>query len=144
MDHKGKWIGNSVSTPLSDAHQQLLIISKKVLELDDSLGEDEQLGLIVKNANLKAIRNKNSITALAQLLTEINESAKDLIFRGAQNLITVGKVLRSLLEDRKRQPAELMLNWQEIDGFSEPNISGRLIGVYNKLYQFIQLIRMNS
>ncbi len=139
---KGKWIGNSVSGPLSDAHQQLLMISKRILEFDDSLEEDEQLGMIVKNANLKAIRNKNNITALAQLLNGINETAKDLVFRAARDLITVGKVLRSLLEDRKRQPAELMLNWSEIDGILEPNLSGRLVGVYNKLYQFIQLIRM--
>jgi hypothetical protein len=139
---KGNWIGNNVSGPLSDAHQQLLMISKQVLEFDDSLGEDEELGMIVKNANLKAIRNKNSITALAKLLNGINETANDLISRGAQNLVAVGKVLRSLLEDSKRQPSELIHNWPEIDGLSEPDISGRLIGVYNKLYLFIQLLRM--
>ena len=88
---KGQWIGSSVSGPLSKAHQELLIISKKVLELDASLEEDEQLGMLIKNANIKAIRNKNSAVALAHILNETNETAKDLIFRGAQNLITLGK-----------------------------------------------------
>ena len=119
-----------------------MIISKKVLELDASLEEDEQLGMVVKNANLKAIRNKNSVSALAQILNEINETAKDLIFRGAQNLITLGKALRAVLEDYKSRPSELMHNWQELDVLSEDQIRKRMIEVYNKLYLFLQLLRM--
>lgn len=139
---KGKWAGNRISGPLSDAHQQLLIISKKVLEFDASLGEDEQLGMVVKNASIKAIRSKSSVSAFAQILNDINETAKDLIFLGAHNLITLGKALRAVMDDYKRRPSELILNWQELNVFSENRIRERMIEVYKKLFLFVQLLRM--
>ena len=40
------------------------------------------------------------------------------------------------------RPSELMHNWQELDVLSEDKIKKRMIGVYNKLYLFLQLLRM--
>lgn len=138
----GKWLTNSVSGTLSDAHQQLLIICKELLDFDASLAEDEELGIIVKNAYFKAVRSKRAMAVLSQVLNDINDTAKQLIYRGAQNCITVGKALRAALEDVGKESPELIVNWQELDMLSEVNIKGKIVAVYNKLYAFVQLIKM--
>jgi len=137
----GKWSINSLSGTLSDAHQQLLIICKELLELDASLAEDERLGIIVNNAYFKAVRSKQATAVLSQVLNEINDTAKQLIYRAAQNCIAVGKALRVALDDIGKDPPELIINWKELDMLSENNIKGRIVAVYNKLYTFVQLIK---
>jgi len=137
----GKWLTNSVSGTLSDTHQQLLFICKELLDFDASLAEDEELGIVVKNAYVNAVRGKHSMAVLSQVLNEINDTAKQLIYRGAQNCITVGKALRVALEDIGKNPPELILNWKELDMLSEGSIKGRIVSVYNKLYAFVRLIK---
>jgi hypothetical protein len=64
-----------------------------------------------------------------------------MIVEAAQALIVTGKCLRALIEDHGKSPAELILNWKEIDGLSESDFKEQMVGVYKKIYYFIQLMQ---
>jgi hypothetical protein len=138
---RGKWSTNLMSQQLSDAFHSVMNISDQLIRFDDSLGDEGEKGIALRNAIKRADRDKNAVNALREQLKKVNEEAFSMIQGAAQNLITVGKTLKVVIEDYDRKPRELILNWKEIEISTDNQIRSKLTEVYKKIYYFIQLLQ---
>jgi len=139
---RGKWSSNITSQQISDSFHGLLQISEDIIALDESVGEEGEKGAKIKNTLARFDRDKNSMTHLRQTLKEVNDTAKSIINRSAQNLIALGKGLKTVLDDYQNEPHELIINWKEIESVAERPLDEHIIEVYKKLYYFVQLLQI--
>ena len=138
---RGKWSTNIMSQQLSEAFHAIMQTSEELLQFDDSLSDEGSLGIALRNGLKRADRDKASMSQLRGQLKKVNDSALNMIQGSAQNLITVGKNLKIVIEDYDRKPHELIINWKELDSSSDHEIRGKIAVVYKKIYYFIQLLQ---
>ena len=138
---KGQWASNVMSQQLSESFHHLLEISDELLQFDDSLSDEGEIGAKIKNLVPKADRDPNSMSVLKQQIKDVNEKAQLLLKSSAQNLITVAKNLKQCLEDYQKQPYEILINWKELEGPFEGNVKEKIAGIYKTIYYFIQLLQ---
>lgn len=140
---RGQWSDNITSQRLSEAFHQVFSLSEKVLKFDDSLAEEAELGQKVKRA-MGRIKDRDPATTkqLKQILDEVNKQARAMIAEAAQGLISMAKDLKTLIEDYDKKSGELMLNWKELDSFSEEPLKNRMVTIYRTTYYFVQLLQM--
>jgi hypothetical protein len=138
---KGKWTTNILSQQLSDSFQMLIDVTDDLVSFDESLAEESPIGLKLKTASLRADKDKSQARILRQMLKEINDHAKKILFDSAQGLIGLAKNVKQVLDDYSRQPPELIINWKEIDTYSDNTVKERLTDVYRKIYYFIKLLQ---
>ncbi len=141
---RGKWTEPLTSQQLSESFHSLMDISAKLVEFDDSLSDEGELGMKLKKAiGRSSERDKASLKAVATIVDEINTQAKRLINESGQHLISIGKVLKLLIEDRKQKKPEMLMNWKEVETYSEQSIDDRMASVYRTIYFFIQLLQLS-
>jgi hypothetical protein len=138
---KGKWTTNILSQQLSDSFQQLIDVSDELVEFDDSLAEESAIGIKLKTCILRSDKDKNQARILRQMLKEINDRAKKILFDSAQGLIGLAKNIKQVLDDYSHQPPELIINWKEIDTYSDNTIKDKISDVYRKIFYFIKLLQ---
>ncbi len=138
---RGKWSTNVNSQQLSDAFHAVMEISDQLIKFDDALGEEGELGQKIKAYMSKSNKDQNAVVSLRKVLKEINDEALGMIQGTAQNLIVIGKSLKMTLEDYEKKPHELILNWKELESYSEKEIKAYITEVYRKIYYFIQLLQ---
>jgi hypothetical protein len=141
---KGRWLTgtSAVSGVIYDAFQKLLRVSRELLGFDDSLAEEEEVGRRIKAAAIQSRRSVQNEGSIHRLLREANDTAKQLILRGARNCIDLARAFRSVLEDHEKKSSELLLNWGELDSMIEHDLKEMIVGIYMKLYSFIQLLKL--
>ncbi len=138
---RGQWAATVLSQQLSESYHQLVKLSDQLLKFDEALAEDGERGASIKNALHKADRDKSMMRILKNHLSEINSDALRIIKESAQNLISVAKYLKSVLEDHASKPPEMILNWREIETASDRGIDKSLGNIYRKIYYFTQLLQ---
>lgn len=138
---KGEWTTNVMAQQISESLHHLLEISDQVLQFDESLADEGEIGSKLKMMATKADRDQNSMTILKKLLKEVNDRAQMMIKGAAQSLIAVGKNIKLCIEDHQKQPHELIINWKELDNALEQDIQTMMSAVYKKIYYFIQLLQ---
>ncbi|MFO7849757.1 MAG: DUF5312 family protein [Spirochaetia bacterium] len=138
---RGKWSTSVNSQQLSDAFHSVMESSEHLLKFDESLGDDSERGQKLKAYMSKSSKDQNAVVSLRKILKEINDEALGIIQNIAQNLITIGKSLKLVLDDYEKKPHELILNWKEIEQYSEKEIKTHITEVYRKIYYFIQLLQ---
>ena len=138
---RGKWSTNLMSQQLSDAFHTVMGVSDQLIKFDDSLGDEGERGIALRNAAKRADRDAASLKNLREQLKKVNDEALQMVQVSAQNLIVVGKSLKVVIEDYDHKPHELILNWKEIDTASDNQIRTRLADVYKRIYYFIQLLQ---
>ncbi len=138
---RGKWATIISSQHLSDAFHAIMEVSTKLIVFDEELSEDGSKGIALKNMTSKSDRDKNSITILRTLLKETNDNAMDMITVAAQNLIIMGRSLKSVLEDKDKKDHEMIINWKEIETVSDLVLKDEISRVYKKIYYFVQLMQ---
>lgn len=136
---QGQWTANIMSQQLSEAFYQLMEISEELVKFDESVAEEGELGHKVKATLLKIDRDKTAMNILRSILKSINEKALEIINESAQNLIVVGKNLKLLIDDRKKQHPEVMMNWRELEAHFDGDLMDEMNKCYKTLYHFIQL-----
>ena len=140
---RGQWADSILSQQLSDAYYAVMNTAQEIVQFDDSLGEEGELGMKLKKASGKVVeRDPASAKALRQLLNEVNEQALHMIQDTANNLITMGKVMKLMIEDLDRERPELIQNWKELDSYTEQPLREQLIAIYKRTYYFVQLMQM--
>jgi hypothetical protein len=90
---------------------------------------------------LKVDRDKGQRKYIAIILKTVNNEAQRMINGASQNLIAIGRNLKNLLEDFQKKPAELIMNWKELESQSEAPLPQRIAEDYKKLYYFVQLLQ---
>jgi hypothetical protein len=141
---RGKWTANVLSQKLSDCFNQLVEITDRLIEFDESLNEEGPVRLNLKKAFLRSDKDSKAARDVRQMLKEINDDAKSIVYEAAQNLISLGKNLKQLLDDYGATPHNLIINWKEIDTYTDNRIRNTIIEVYKKIYYFIKLLQYYS
>jgi len=140
---RGRWADSVLSQQLSDAYYAVMNVAQNVVEFDDSLGEEGELGMKLKKAAARVVeKDKATSKLLRQTLHEVNDTALSMINDTGNNLITIGRILKLLVDDLSKDRPELLQNWKDLDGYAEHRLKERLAAIYKKIYYFIQLMEM--
>lgn len=138
---KGQWMAQGLSTPMSEAFHTIMELSDALNAFDDSLAEDAERGTKLKGLLMRAERDPNAMTSLKQQLKDINTTAKTLIIDCANNLITIGKGLKTCIDDYARAKHETILNWKALEAGTEKELKVFMPEVYKTIYYFVQLMQ---
>ena len=138
---RGKWTANLQSQQLSDCYHALLDISVKILEFDDELADEGEVGTRMRSALAKADRDKEAVKYLRATLKETNDKATAMVSRAAVNLIGVGRQLKSLIEDLAKPHHEMLANWKDVEGQSVRPFKPWIVDTYKKIYYVVQLLQ---
>jgi hypothetical protein len=140
---RGQWSDNILSQQLSDAYYAVMNVAQEIVEFDDSLGEEGERGMKLKKASGRVVeRDAASAKMLRQALNEVNETAMHMIQETATNLITMGKVVKLMIDDLDKERPELIQNWKELQSYTEQPIRDELVRIYKRTYYFVQLMQM--
>jgi len=138
---RGKWATVISSQHLSDAFHSVMDVSGQLVVFDEELSDEGNKGITFKTLTSKSDRDKNSITILRTQLKETNDEVLNMITVAAQNLIIMGKSLKSVLEDKDKKDHEMIINWKEIENATELELKDEIARVYKKIYHFVQLMQ---
>jgi Family of unknown function (DUF5312) len=140
---RATWSDNSVSGQLSEAFYATLSLAEEISQFDRALGDDGELGARLRKVT-GPVKSGDASTprVLRQVVHDIDERAMNLVTEAGANLITVGRVIKILIEDCDRKTPEIIMNWKDLESLSTESLKGQLTAVYKKIYHFIQLLQM--
>ncbi len=138
---RGKWATVISSQHLSDAFHSVMDVSGKLVVFDEELSDEGNKGIAFKALTSKSDRDKNSITILRTQLKETNDQVLNMITAAAQNLIIMGRSLKTVMEDKDKKDHEMIINWKEIENASDLEVKDEIARVYKKIYHFVQLMQ---
>lgn len=138
---RGKWSTSALSTPMSEAYHQMLEISNKIVEFDETLAEGGAISGKLKSLLSRCDRDKEALNIIRTILKDLNSSARDIVVAGTQDVITFARNLKLVVEDYSKPHPELVINWKELERFADYNIKDSAVAVYKKLHLFVTLMQ---
>lgn len=138
---RGTWTSQSLSTPMSNAYNALLESTEAINRFDDKIAEDGEIGIKLKTHLPRAERDRDARGIISTLLNDCNEEAKNICLDATRNLVSIAKVLKPLMEDYAKPKGELIINWKELDKFSDHPIKQLGTNVYKHIYLFVTLMQ---
>jgi hypothetical protein len=139
---RGQWTNNSLSKEMSEAVHELMEMPALINTLDQSMAEEGSDGSRLKAAMLRVDRDKTQARYINSIIDNNNEEALEIINNAAQKFIVVGKQLKMLAEDIQKKPADLIINWRELNAYSRMPLAQRMADDYKKINYFVQLMRL--
>ena len=138
---RGKWTTQSLTTSFSDCYNALLGTSDSITTFDNELAEDGAIGIKIKTMLPKTERDGSSKNIVNRLVTEANETAYTFIMESLRNIVTIGKIVKSLVDDCAKQKPELVSNWKELEHFADTPMKDMSVALYKKIYLFTSLMK---
>ena len=138
---RGQWTSNVLSQPMSESYHEVMGLADKLTAFDDALGDKGEHGSRLKQCLLKVDRDKGQGKYIRIILKTVNNAAQRMINTASTGLITMGRNFKSLLEDMQKKPAELVMNWRELESASEEPLAKRITEDYKRMYFFVQLLQ---
>lgn len=138
---RGKWESPALCAPISNAYHDLAFVTDQITTFDDELAESRPTGMKIKNLLPKAARDVSSRNIINRVVNEANDSAKEIITSTLKNIIIIGKIIKSLIEDLSKNKPNMLTNWYEVEHFCEEPLRTFLIKIYKKIFQFNELIQ---
>jgi hypothetical protein len=138
---RGQWTASLQSQQLSECYHAIMDVSDKILQFDEELADEGELGTRMRSALAKADRDKDAMKYLRGSLKETNDKATAMISRAAVNLIGIGRQLKSLIEDLAKPHHDILINWKEVESQSPRPLKTWLVDTYKKLYYIVQLLQ---
>ena len=137
---RGQW-DSSLSAPMSNAYQELLSVSDAITAFDDSFAEEGTMGVKIKTLLPKTGHDNSAISIINRVVSDANDTAKGFILTSSQNLVTIGKTIKQLIEDYSLSKPVLVQNWKELEKYIEQPMKDFSVGIYKKIYLFVQLMQ---
>ncbi len=137
---RGQW-DSSLSAPMSNAYQELLTVSDSITAFDDSFAEEGAMGMKIKTLLPKTGHDNSAISIINRVVSDANDAAKGFILTSSQNLVTIGKTIKQLIEDYSLSKPVLVQNWKELEKYIEMPMKDFSVGIYKKIYLFVQLMQ---
>lgn len=140
---RGKWTTQVQAQQLSDAYHGVLAVSDQILKLDDSLSDEGENGQKIRRAMGRIVdRDPSSQKFLTEILNQVNKQVLHMVNEAAQNLIIIGKNLKSLMEDIDRKEHQMIINWKDLDAEIEDSLKERMAAMYRQIYYLVQLLQV--
>lgn len=137
---RGQW-DSRLSTPMSNAYQELLKTSDDITVFDESFGEEGAMGIKIKTLLPKTSHDASAESIINRVVSDANEEARGFIITSTQNLIVIGKTIKQLIEDYSKEKHLIVQNWKELEKFIEEPMKEFSIKIYKKIYLFVQLMQ---
>ena len=137
---RGQW-DSSISAPMSNAYQELLTVSDSITSFDESFSEEGSLGIKIKTLLPKTGHDNSAISIINRTIGDANDAAKGFILTSTQNFVTIGKTIKQLIEDYSLSKPVLVQNWKELEKYIEQPMKEFSVGIYKKIYLFVQLMQ---
>lgn len=137
---RGQWDA-TLSAPTSNAYQELLKVSDLISQFDEEFSEEGAAGLKIKTLLPKTAHDSGAESIINRVITDSNEQARGYLVSSTQNLIVIGKTIKQLVEDCVQPKATIVMNWKELDKYVEAPIKDFMVGMYKKIYLFVQLMQ---
>lgn len=137
---RGQW-DSALSSPISNAYQDLLKISDKISDLDESLADESSIGMKIKTLLPKTAHDPGAESIINRLVEDANDLAKTAIVTSTQNLILIGRTIKQLIEDYAKPKPVIVQNWKELEKFIDVPMKDFSVGIYKKIYYFVQLMQ---
>ncbi|MDC7221055.1 MAG: DUF5312 family protein [Spirochaetales bacterium] len=139
---EGKWSTNVTSQQFSEIYHQLMDFADQVVNFDNELADDANGGIRLKRyLRMASPQDRNSQNSLSTVIAEINDEAMAIIKKSTAGFISLGKMLKQLIEDYKQPNHQVIINWKELDARSDNHIEGLMTEIYKQLYHFVQLLQ---
>ena len=138
---RGKWSTSALSTPMSEAYHQILELSNKIIEFDETLSEGGTINGKLKTLLTRCERDKEALNIIRTILKDTNSAARDILVAGTQEIITFARHLKAVLEDYAKPHPEMVINWKELEHFADYNIKNHAVEIYKKLHLFVTLMQ---
>ena len=138
---RGKWSTSSLATPMSEAYHQMLELSNKIVEFDETLSDTGAISGKLKTLLTRCDRDKEALNIIRTILKDTNSAARDILVSGTQEIITFARNLKLVLEDYAKPHPELVINWKELEHFADYNIKEQAVAIYKKLHLFVTLMQ---
>ena len=138
---RGTWDSTTLTTQISDCYNNLLAVSDKLIDFDNGLADDAMIGIKIKTLLPKTERDSSSKNIVNRLITEANESAYEFVMESSRDLITIGKIIKSLVEDLQKPKPTLISNCKELEHYIDIPLREFCIAIYKKIYLFASLIK---
>jgi hypothetical protein len=139
---RGKWSDTAMAQMLSDGYHELQTIGESLEQFDGELNPDSELGRKLTSIAARADKDRQRAYMARRLMNKVNEQARDLLLRSCQHCVTIGKLLKNVVEDVSRGKPQLVLNWAELVSRGPRTLREQLIAQYKKLYYFVQLLKL--
>ena len=137
---RGQW-DSTLSAPMSNAYQELLKMSDDISAFDDSFAEEGTMGSKIKTLLPKTAHDAGAENIINRVVSDANDMARGYIIQGTQNLITIGKTIKQLIEDYSLPKPIIVANWKELEKYVEEPMKEFSVGIYKKIYLFAQLMQ---
>ncbi len=137
---RGQWDA-TLSAPISNAYQYLLKTSEVITTFDESFSEEGTSGLKIKTLLPKTSHDSGAESIINRVISDANEQARNFIVSSTQELITIGKGIKQLVEDYILSKPIMVQNWKELEKFVETPMKNFLVTIYKKIYLFVQLMQ---
>lgn len=138
---RGTWDSTTLTTQISDCYNNLLLTSDKLIDFDNSLEEDAMIGIKIKTLLPKTERDSSSRNIVNRLVSEANETAYNFIMESSRDLVTIGKIIKSVVEDLQKQKPTLISNCKELEHYIDVPLKDFCISIYKKIYLFASLVK---
>ena len=137
---RGQWDA-TLSAPMSNAYQELLKLSDEVTSFDEMMAEEGSMGVKVKTLLPKTAHDAGAENIINRVVSDANDTARGYIIQGTQNLITIGKTVKQLIEDYVLPKPILVQNWKELEKYIEEPMKEFSVDIYKKIYLLVQLMQ---
>lgn len=137
---RGQWDA-TLSAPMSNAFQELIAMDATLAEFDKGFSEEGPAGLKIKTLLPKTAHDSGAENIINRVVSDSNENAKTYLVSSSQNLITIGRTLKQLIEDYALPKPVLVMNWKELEKFIEEPMKDFSVKLYKKIYLFVQLMQ---
>ncbi|MCR5063625.1 MAG: hypothetical protein K6A89_10115 [Treponema sp.] len=137
---RGQWDA-TLSAPMSNAYQELLKASDEITRFDDNFADDGAFGQKIKTLLPKTAHDAGAENIINRVIADANDLARGYIIQATQNLITIGKTIKQLIEDYALPKPVLVQNWKELEKFIETPMKEFSVNIYKKIYLFVQLMQ---
>lgn len=138
---RGQWQSTTLSAPMSNAYHELISISDGITVFDESLSEEGSVGIKIKTLLPRIQHDADCVNVINRLVGDANEQAKTYILTATRDVITIGKTIKTLIEDEVKKNSELIINWPEIERASDSPLKEEGVTIYKKIYLFATLIK---
>ena len=126
---------------MSNAYQELLKLSDEVTSFDEMMAEEGSMGIKVKTLLPKTAHDAGAENIINRVVSDANDTARGYIIQGTQNLITIGKTVKQLIEDYVLPKPVIVQNWKELEKYIEIPMKEFSVDIYKKIYLFVQLMQ---
>ncbi len=138
---KGTWSTKNISLEYSTLLIEFNRLSDKLLEFDNSLAEDEYYGKSIRQLAFVVTRDPGAKNMMRKTIINVDSEAEKLLFESVKLFNTALNKMKFLIEDKKLKLPKMIINFHKLEWEFPEKIEEGLNDIYNKLHNFIILIK---